>query len=1356
MNQTLDKIYDSLLSSYHSKDYDEYVRETSDAREEIKKLKPPAPNDFKPYPKLTDPNFNERVYSKKEFHRYQLSPEYHEGARYNDVANEKCSTNDFKLTANQKLLKNFLSPLTPYNSLLLYHGVGVGKCHARDTPIIMYDGSIRMVQDIIEGDLLMGDDGTPRTVLSLARGRDVMYEVLPHRGGTPFTVNSEHILCLMDVEGHVHEITVQDYVDKATGAFQDMFLYRARVDDYRARVDDYRARVGDYRARVGEMGNRDVRLKMLADIIDRNGIESVEGLIVRTTARETDDICFLVRSLGIGAHKDDACTISLFGEGLQDVPLRSTHVPSACLLENGTQTTFDVVLKPEDDYYGFILDGNNRYLLGDFTVTHNTCTAISIAEQYLLDPRSKRVLVILSSNIKDNFKKQIFDITRYNMQTGASSLCTGTKYPDMLLDKRALTPAVLEKRIAKLIKERYQFMGYKELVELVKRVKDHVEKLEKNPNKHQQRFEEKIREMFSDRLIVVDEAHNLRIPAETGTKQVSNTLMQILEVADETKLLLLTATPMFNTSKEIVYILKLLLTNDKRADSVKLSGMIDKAGNLTETGKKALVRVSRGYISYMRGENPFSFPFRLYPSINGDARVITKWPIKDASGVKIAKDDRIQYLELVGSAMSVLQKKIYDSLKSKVEITEDHDEDEPPEDDGGNNDLQNTIQLCNITYPNEKASVTAKGYYGKQGFEACFDRVDKKYFRYKEAVLKAHGEILAYDKIEEYAPKIKTILDCVQNAKGIVFIYSQYYYSGIFPLAMALEHIGFSRYGSTKPLCQNARSVTKSKQRASYIIISRDKELSPDNDREIAEAKARANKEGDEIKVIIVSKVGTEGIDFKNIREVHILEPWFNLNRTEQIIGRAVRTCSHIDLPPEERNVTIYLHACQYSDKEESIDIKTYRVAERKQRAISAVQRVMKESAVDCNLNQSNLVYPLDKLNMKVPLNTSQGHTVKNYRVGDRDFSYICDYGKCDITCKPAVTKSSTVVDESTFDPMFIVDDIDLYKKYVVSIFTSTKPMAFEEIHTKLQATFSMTIEEDVLAYALQEMVNSQYKFKVTSGHEGYLIYRGNLYIFQNVRHMETKLSLEERDAVSKRTRLDLDALRASIKPVVNVEPVPQPDEAPASSNPTEVLAALKDAQKLVKQLPKPCVITDKHVIESIVDKLTIQEIVSVLASSDADQLKDALLKTGTVLQLAPKGKTYIYDASADVFYSMAADGSASFKPVGPLELSKISQEAKALKEGLVSRKNTYIGLMAASKKGEVQFKIRDNPKTKGFVCHQTSSLPLNDLKARIETEGQQLPADNKFSKKQLCYIYELVLRSKGPSHFKRPNMRVP
>lgn len=73
--------------------------------------------------------------------------------------------------------------------------VGFGKCHGFNTPIIMYDGTIKKVQDITVNDLLMGDDSTPRKVLSLARGEDDMYEIIPTKGDK-FIVNKEHILCL--------------------------------------------------------------------------------------------------------------------------------------------------------------------------------------------------------------------------------------------------------------------------------------------------------------------------------------------------------------------------------------------------------------------------------------------------------------------------------------------------------------------------------------------------------------------------------------------------------------------------------------------------------------------------------------------------------------------------------------------------------------------------------------------------------------------------------------------------------------------------------------------------------------------------------------------------------------------------------------------------------------------------------------------------------------------------------------------------------------------------------------------------------------------------------------------------------
>lgn len=99
----------------------------------------------------------------------------------------------------------FDSQLEPVNALLrscktngggiLKAGTGSGKCHKIDTPILMFDGTTKLVQNIVVGDLLMGDDSTPRRVLSLARGRDIMYDIVPVKGDR-YTVNQEHILCL--------------------------------------------------------------------------------------------------------------------------------------------------------------------------------------------------------------------------------------------------------------------------------------------------------------------------------------------------------------------------------------------------------------------------------------------------------------------------------------------------------------------------------------------------------------------------------------------------------------------------------------------------------------------------------------------------------------------------------------------------------------------------------------------------------------------------------------------------------------------------------------------------------------------------------------------------------------------------------------------------------------------------------------------------------------------------------------------------------------------------------------------------------------------------------------------------------
>ena len=146
---------------------------------------------YKSYPDFDDEDFYKKIYQKKEFYQNQIE-KYDENDE--DLTNKLCNSK-FKLLSHQIFLKNYMSINTPYNGVLLFHGTGTGKCEKIDTPIIMYDGTIKMVQDIEIGEYIMGDDSTPRKVLSLARGEDEMYEISQVKGDT-YTVNSEHILSL--------------------------------------------------------------------------------------------------------------------------------------------------------------------------------------------------------------------------------------------------------------------------------------------------------------------------------------------------------------------------------------------------------------------------------------------------------------------------------------------------------------------------------------------------------------------------------------------------------------------------------------------------------------------------------------------------------------------------------------------------------------------------------------------------------------------------------------------------------------------------------------------------------------------------------------------------------------------------------------------------------------------------------------------------------------------------------------------------------------------------------------------------------------------------------------------------------
>ena len=126
------------------------------------------------------------------------------------------------------------------------------------------------------------------------------------------------------------------------------------------------------------------------------------------------------------------------------------------------------------------------------------------------------------------------------------------------------------------------------------------------------------------------------------------------------------------------------------------------------------------------------------------------------------------------------------------------------------------------------------------------------------------------------------------------------------------------------------------------------------------------NLRGSLIKAMMITQSGSEGISLKNVRQVHLVEPYWNMIRMDQVIGRAARTGSHSALPKSERNIDVYKYLCTFSkehQKERKIqkmdrglttDQVINNIAERKAFIMNSLLDLLKKSAVDCHLHKKN------------------------------------------------------------------------------------------------------------------------------------------------------------------------------------------------------------------------------------------------------------------------------------------------------------------------------------------------------------------------------------------------------------------
>jgi len=826
----------------------------------------------------------------------------------------------------------------------------------------------------------------------------------------------------------------------------------------------------------------------------------------------------------------------------------------------------------------------NSLLLYHGLGSGKTCSAIGVAEEsraYMKQTGEiKPILVIASPNVQDNFRVQLFNESKLKEEGGLWNLnvCVG----NTLLNEINPTSIIGFKRdrviaqINTIIRRSYEFMGYNEFANYISRKITVPDDSGYSEQMKKQMTLKNIKKYFNNRLIIIDEIHNLTL-ADNKQKATSQYLHIIAKHSENMRLLLLSATPMYNSPTEIVWLVNLMNLNDKRG-IISVSDVFTKDGNFKklseedrtqnpekEDGRELLKRKLTGYISYVRGENPYTFPYRVYPTTFSPENSLQSndYPERQMNQKEI--EDPLTYIPVFLNNIGEYQENAYQlmlgSFKNNMENFENME-------GFGYTILLGPLASLIIVYPNEeldrmiqkynsgelteellKTEVNSRKiseFIGEKGLNSIVTYTQENStrenpiplrhsFNYRPEILKKYGPIFKPEHIHKYSAKIAKICDCIRKSKGIVMIYSQFIDGAAVPMALALEEMGLTRFSTgyhkslfKRPPTEIVDSITMLPRSthlqnidngefrpAKYMMITGHKEFSPDNYADVNYLTNTENINGEKVKVVIISKAAAEGLDFKYIRQIHVLEPWYNMNRIEQIIGRGVRNGSHCKLPFEERNVEIYLHGSLTSSGEEAADLYIYRHAEKKALKIGRVTRLLKEVAVDCILNISQTNLTEEKLfsiveNQDIQIQLSSGNQVP-YKVGDKPYTDICDYmEECFTKCATKKPLPITDIDSSTYEEEFMKTSAITMMKRIRDLFREKSVYHIRELITAIN--ISKTYPEQQIYYALTQFVNNVSKVIIDKyNRSGYMINRGEYYLFQPSEITDENASVYER-----------------------------------------------------------------------------------------------------------------------------------------------------------------------------------------------------------------------------------------------------
>ena len=527
--------------------------------------------------------------------------------------------------------------------------------------------------------------------------------------------------------------------------------------------------------------------------------------------------------------------------------------------------------------------------------------------------------------------------------------------------------------------------------------------------------DEAIRKQYSNRVIIIDEAHLMRIqppkkkkakgiqtsPIEKLEEEIDvapdveslniddpkvlyNKMKNFLHVIEGSRILLLTGTPIWDKVSEIASLLNLILPLDKQLPTGTEfdNKFFDKDGNLTPSAIVTLKTAFQGRVSFLR------------------SMITTAERLEQGT-----KSPWLNYVTVYPDAMSEVQasyaRKAKDTIETKIIKVKGKSVERETK---GGTVLKLARDAMNMIIPtfNTKGEVIG-AEYGPEAFEKYATKKIKRLNGNKTTVTNTYQITNPFLKdaikndLRTYATKFASIIEQVKNnPKEVVFIYNENVTGpgGAIMLALCMQLHGFIWVTSSTEISQ----LSPKRRFAVITSDSQTTSLPKQIQALLKSANREDNRYGDRLQVIIGSEKISVGISIKNVRQIHIVMPHWNIPAIEQATYRGFRFGGHEALPPEERKIKIFRHVAveqdygdgdekyqtfeqgfpsnTYFSPKETTDIYIYSIAERKEYRNTQIVRILKETAFDCAINYERNVLPTDI-------------------DGTRD----CDYKSCNYQC---------------------------------------------------------------------------------------------------------------------------------------------------------------------------------------------------------------------------------------------------------------------------------------------------------------------------------------------------------------------